>query len=71
MTDENSQIENSDRFAAFFLCAPCPRSGAVYRKNKSLLRYRETFHAAKKKEKKKEKKKKIRNTFRSGSLIRF
>lgn len=29
MTDENSQIENSDRFAVFFLCAECPRSGAV------------------------------------------
>lgn len=53
MTDENSQIENSDRFAVFFLCTECPRSGAVYRKNKSLLRYREIVDG--KKERKKEK----------------
>lgn len=71
MTDENSQIENSDRFAVFFLCAQCPRSGAVYRKNKSLFRYREIFHAAAKKKERK-KKKKVRSTFRSrSSLIRF
>lgn len=71
MTDENSQIENSDRFAVFFLCAQCPRSGAVYRKNKSLFRYREIFHAAAKKKERK-KKKKMRSTFRGrSSLIRF